>query len=77
MSGSQETENRPELEAILRRRIREAGGITFAEFMEHCLYHPEYGYYMASRERIGKQGDFFTSTSVHSLFGQLIARQSP
>ena len=66
---------RPELEAFIRERIDAGGGITFAEFMGHCLYHPEYGYYMAPRDRIGKGGDFFTSTSVHSAFGRLICRQ--
>ncbi len=71
----QEPEGRPELEAILRRRIEEAGGIPFAEFMAHCLYHPDFGYYMAPRQRIGRAGDFFTSTSVHAIFGRLIARQ--
>jgi SAM-dependent MidA family methyltransferase len=43
--------------------------------MAACLYHPQYGYYMAPRERIGRHGDFFTSSSVHALFGRLIARQ--
>jgi SAM-dependent MidA family methyltransferase len=68
-------ESNTELERFLRRRIAQTGGIPFAEFMEHCLYHPEHGYYMAARNRIGKQGDFFTSTSVHSLFGRLVSRQ--
>ena len=69
-------ENKPELEELIRRRIAEAGGaIPFTEFMALCLYHPEYGYYMAPRSRIGREGDFFTSSSVHSLFGRLIARQ--
>jgi SAM-dependent MidA family methyltransferase len=69
-------ESKPELEELIRRRIAEAGGgIPFAEFMALCLYHPEYGYYMAPRSRIGREGDFFTSSSVHSLFGRLIARQ--
>ncbi|WP_432823267.1 class I SAM-dependent methyltransferase, partial [Trichloromonas sp.] len=75
MTESMTAERRPELEAFIRRRIAEAGGITFAEYMGHCLYHPEYGYYIAARERIGKGGDFFTSTSVHSAFGRLICRQ--
>jgi SAM-dependent MidA family methyltransferase len=66
---------KPELEAFLRSRIEEAGGITFSEYMEHCLYHPRSGYYMGPRTRIGKEGDFFTSSSVHSLFGRLISRQ--
>lgn len=64
-----------ELEALLLQQIDEKGGISFAEFMGQALYHPSYGYYMTPRARIGKQGDFFTSTSVHSLFGRLIARQ--
>ncbi len=75
MTENETIESRPELEAFIRRRVRAANGITFAEYMAHCLYHPEYGYYMSPRERIGKQGDFFTSTSVHALFGGLIARQ--
>ncbi len=59
----------------LRQQIDSTAGITFAKFMEQALYHPEYGYYTAKRDRIGKKGDFFTSSSVHSCFGQLIARQ--
>ncbi len=71
----QEQESSPELEKIIRQRIRAEGGIRFAEYMALCLYHPQFGYYMAPRERIGRQGDFFTSTSVHSLFGVLVSRQ--
>ena len=63
------------LTAELRARITEAGGLPFAEFMAACLYHPDFGYYMTPRQRIGKGGDFFTSTSVHAVFGRLIARQ--
>ncbi len=75
MNQEQAAAGQLKLEAFIRRRIAEAGGITFAEYMGHCLYHPEYGYYMAPRERIGKGGDFFTSSSVHSLFGRLVGRQ--
>ncbi len=67
--------NHPELEAFICGRIEESGGIPFSEFMAHSLYHPQWGYYMAPRDRIGKGGDFFTSTSVHSLFGRLVGRQ--
>lgn len=68
-------EEKPELVEQLRQRIESTGGLTFAEFMGECLYHPDYGYYTSPRTRIGKEGDFFTSSSVHSLFGRLIARQ--
>lgn len=63
------------LDSLIRRQIACCGGIPFSDYMQHCLYHPQYGYYMRNRQRIGSQGDFFTSSSVHRLFGMLIARQ--
>lgn len=63
------------LEEFVHKKISECGGIPFSEFMQHCLYHPQYGYYMHSRSRIGSQGDFFTSSSVHRMFGILISHQ--
>jgi len=63
------------LTALLHRQVQSAGGIGFADFMAQALYHPQYGYYMSPRARIGKAGDFFTSSSVSSLFGRLVARQ--
>ena len=59
----------------LQQQIDSSAGIPFAEFMHQALYHPGYGYYTAARSRIGKKGDFFTSSSVHPCFGQLVARQ--
>ncbi len=49
--------------------------ISFSEFMNHALYDPEAGYYSRS-PKIGKKGDFFTSVSVGSSFGQIIAYQA-
>ena len=63
------------LHNIMLDKIQANGDMTFAAFMAECLYHPEYGYYTSKRNRIGKQGDFFTSSSVHALYGGLIARQ--
>ncbi|MCA1797280.1 MAG: SAM-dependent methyltransferase [Geobacteraceae bacterium] len=62
---------------IIIEHIRKQGGagLSFADFMQLCLYHPRYGYYIQDRERIGKGGDFFTSSSVHEVFGTLLARQ--
>jgi SAM-dependent MidA family methyltransferase len=64
-----------ELVKILRDRIRERGKIPFAEFMDLVLYHPREGYYFSPRERIGPEGDYYTSPHVHPAFGQLLARQ--
>ena len=63
------------LTTLLRERIRTSGPISFHEFMETALYHPIHGYYAAGRARIGRRGDFFTNTSVGSVFGALLARQ--
>jgi SAM-dependent MidA family methyltransferase len=63
------------LHEILLEKIQTQGDLTFFDFMAESLYHPKHGYYTSSRNRIGKQGDFFTSSSVHALFGGLIARQ--
>jgi len=62
------------LKELLLRRIRTEGPIPFSQFMEWCLYHPDYGYYSAGPE-IGKDGDYYTSPSVHPLFGHLLAKQ--
>jgi SAM-dependent MidA family methyltransferase len=58
---------------ILTERIRAHGPITFAEYMEACLYHPEHGYYAKPKQDARR--DYFTSVDVSPLFGRLIARQ--
>jgi SAM-dependent MidA family methyltransferase len=47
--------------------------ISFCEYMTDCLYHPDYGYYMNDKQKIGKQGDFYTSSSVHPVFSETMA----
>jgi SAM-dependent MidA family methyltransferase len=55
--------------------IHKRGKITFADYMDFALYHPEHGYYTSGKEKIGKRGDYYTSSDVHPVFGELIARQ--
>jgi SAM-dependent MidA family methyltransferase len=61
------------LAAILADRIRAHGPITFAEYMEACLYHPQHGYYTKAGQN--SRRDYFTSVDVHPLFARLLARQ--
>ena len=49
--------------------------MSFARFMELALYCPNSGYYEKEEDTIGRRGDFFTSASTGSLFGQLLAMQ--
>lgn len=65
---------------LLREEIARAGPITFARFMDLALYHPEHGYYTRlssdpQHERIGWNGDYYTSSDVHGALGWAIARQ--
>ncbi|MEM1243550.1 MAG: SAM-dependent methyltransferase [Pseudomonadota bacterium] len=64
-----------ELQAFLQSKITKQGPITFAEFMENALYHPQYGYYCTQQLQIGKQGDFATAAEISPLFSYCLARQ--
>ena len=59
----------------LRERIRNEGPLSFRDFMEEALYHPEFGYYNSTRNPIGRQGDFYTSSDLDPIFGKLLARK--
>jgi SAM-dependent MidA family methyltransferase len=63
------------LGSLIRERILREGPVAFPWFMEQALYHPEYGYYVTPRTRIGRQGDFYTNVSTGSIFGQIVAAQ--
>jgi SAM-dependent MidA family methyltransferase len=61
--------------AIIREEIQKHGVISFARFMELALYCPETGYYEKNQDNVGRRGDFITSVSAGSLFGELLAFQ--
>ena len=57
----------------IRALIHKHGRITFAQFMQACLYSPHGGFYSARGTRISTH--FGTSPTSHPVFGALIARQ--
>lgn len=63
------------LKELIIEEINKKGKLTFAEFMQMALYHPKYGYYNSDTERVGRFGDYYTSPTVHRIFGELIAKQ--
>lgn len=63
------------LEQKIVGRIRREGPITFESFMEMALYDPVFGYYASRGQRIGRAGDFYTSSHLHALFGAMIGKQ--
>ncbi len=64
-----------DLRVKITDQIGEKGKITFADFMDLALYDSKYGYYTTKRDILGKRGDYYTSSDVHPVFGELIARQ--
>ncbi|MCR8634987.1 class I SAM-dependent methyltransferase [Paenibacillus radicis (ex Xue et al. 2023)] len=63
------------LVGIIRRNIENSSGlaIPFRDYMELCLYHSENGYYMNNKDKIGRNGDFYTSAAIGGLFGEVLA----
>ena len=57
----------------IRDLIEKHGRITFAAFMQACLYSRQGGFYASRTQRIGAH--FGTSPTSHLAFGALIARQ--
>lgn len=50
------------------------GSISYSDFISIALYDPDDGYYMKDRKKIGKEGDFYTNSNVHSVFGKVLAQ---
>ena len=61
------------VEQEIRELIQKHGRITFAQFMQTCLYSPNGGFYSGRRDRISAH--FGTSPTMHPVFGALVARQ--
>lgn len=49
--------------------------ISFARFMALALYEPHFGYYTASLNKLGEQGDFVTAPEISPLFAQCLGQQ--
>ncbi|MDC0857595.1 SAM-dependent methyltransferase [Rickettsiales bacterium] len=48
------------------------GPISVGEFMQICLFDPDYGYYV-TQDPFGNSGDFVTSPEISQCFGEIIA----
>lgn len=58
------------LVAVLREEIAANGPISFARYMERCLYTPGLGYYSAGRTKFGADGDFVTAPELGGIFAR-------
>ena len=62
-------------EREILRRIELNGAITFRDFMEIALYHPEGGYYTTKADIWGRAGDYITNADVSPVFARVFARE--
>jgi NADH dehydrogenase [ubiquinone] 1 alpha subcomplex assembly factor 7 len=59
------------LQSELKKLIKSSGPMPVWRYMELCLTHPEFGYYV-SRDPLGREGDFTTAPEVSQMFGELL-----
>ena len=64
-----------ELAEVLMRKIQDSGPVSFRDFMDIALYYPSLGYYNSPENKIGRDGDYYTSPVLSSLFGEMIGKQ--
>ena len=73
---SQEQQRTDALTRLLLEQISTAkAALSFEQFMELALYHPDYGYYMSLSDKFGSDGDFVTAPGLTPLFGAAIGNQ--
>lgn len=64
-----------QLKQLIIETIRQSDGfISFAHYMQLCLYAPGLGYYSAGSHKLGAGGDFTTAPEISPLFGASLAR---
>ncbi|TXH37361.1 MAG: class I SAM-dependent methyltransferase [Rhodospirillaceae bacterium] len=65
------TDRACDLRRQIAQQITAQGAVTVAEFMRLALAARHLGYY-ASRDPLGRQGDFITAPEISQMFGEMI-----
>lgn len=55
------------------RNLLQYGDLSFRDFVELALYHPEFGYYSRDQNPVGKGADYVTAPSLSPVFSWSIA----
>jgi SAM-dependent MidA family methyltransferase len=57
---------------LLHEMVAVQGPLSFAQYMERCLYAPGLGYYSAGRTKFGAAGDFVTAPELGEMFARCV-----
>ena len=60
------------LKSILIEQINSNGPMPLSDYIQQCLFHPIYGYYL-KEPVFGIDGDFTTAPEISQMFGELLA----
>src|SRR5438552_9623609 len=60
--------------AQVLRNMLQHSDLSFRDFVELALYHPEHGYYSQSRSPVGREGDYVTSPVLSPVFSFTLGR---
>ncbi len=65
------------LKDIIKSKIclSESQVIAFSEYMSTVLYYPDLGFYSNHLQKFGRQGHFFTASTIGFIFSDSIAKQ--
>jgi SAM-dependent MidA family methyltransferase len=56
------------------RNLLQYGDLSFRDFVELALYHPQFGYYSSAKSPVGKAADFVTSPAISPVFAYALGR---
>ena len=59
------------MQEVLRNMLQ-YGDLSFRDYVEIALYHPEFGYYARAENPVGKEGDYVTAPSLSPVFSYAI-----
>ncbi|MEO7051238.1 MAG: SAM-dependent methyltransferase [Rhodanobacter sp.] len=72
--GAEERAHSDRLLQLLREHIIAHGPMSFAQYMERCLYAPGLGYYSAGKTKFGEAGDFITAPELGEVFAHCVVK---
>lgn len=59
---------------LVLRNLLDSGDLTFRDFMEVALYHPQCGYYSRAENPVGKGGDYVTAPALSPVFAFALSK---